>query len=152
MNIERIYISPAPGAPLVEQDRVTVVAGKGIVGDRNFDQHHDDGQNLTLVEAEEIEAFLREDARAHDLAITRRNLVTRGIRLNALVGVEFRVGEVRVRGRELCEPCMTLGTSLATAQVPAPEVIRRFLHRAGLRVDVLDDGEITRGAIIALPV
>jgi MOSC domain-containing protein YiiM len=92
VNVERIFISPAPGAPQVECDRVTVQAGMGIVGDRNYGKSVHPGQNLTLVEAEELEEFLKQHSRPLDLSLTRRNLVTRGVRLNELVNAEFTVG------------------------------------------------------------
>lgn len=148
MSIERIYIRQTPGAPQVERDRVTVVADAGIEGDRYFGHHDERGQNITLVEAEEIEAFTREHGRPHDLSITGRNLVTRGVRLNKLVGREFVVGNVRLRGVELCEPCLGLGTALASAELTPASVVKRFLARAGLRADVLSSGVIERGALV----
>lgn len=146
MTIERIYIGAVQGARQVEQDAVTVVAGAGIVGDRYFGRRDEPGQNITLVEAEEIEAFIHEHGRDRDLSITNRNLVTRGVRLNALVGREFMVGDVRLRGVELCEPCLGLGTALAGADLAAATVVKKLLHRAGLRADVVSGGVIARGA------
>jgi MOSC domain-containing protein YiiM len=146
MTIERIYIAAGPGEPQHEAQQVRVVAGQGIEGDRNFGLRHDPGQNITLVEAEEIESFLREQGRAHDLSVTRRNLVTRGVRLNELVGRGFTVGAVRLCGAELCEPCDGLGKALAGAQQSAAMVVKRLVHRAGLRANVLSSGIIERGA------
>lgn len=146
MIIERIYISEEQGGAQQERASVTVVAGKGIEGDRYFAHRDEPGQNITLIEAEEIEAFLREHGRPHDLSISKRNLVTRGVRLNELVGKEFRVGDVRLRGVELCEPCFVLGGALRSAELDAATIVRRFLHRAGLRADVLSSGTIARGA------
>lgn len=144
--VDRIFISPDRGAPQLDCGRVSVRAGLGIVGDRNFGVFRHPGQNLTLIEAEEIESFCAEHARSSDLSLARRNLVTRGVRLNELVGTEFLVGSVRLCGVELCEPCATLGNALATQKFPAPAVIKRWVRRGGLRVDVLTDGEIVRGA------
>jgi MOSC domain-containing protein YiiM len=124
----------------------------GIVGDRNFGISKHPGQNLTLVEAEEIERFCAEQARAADLSLTRRNLVTRGVRLNHLVNAEFRIGDVKLRGVELCEPCVVLGSALAGESLAAPAVVKRWVGRGGLRVDVLSDGEIVRGAQVATDV
>jgi MOSC domain-containing protein YiiM len=144
--IERIFVSSVPGGPQLEVERVTVVAGAGIEGDRYFARHDEPGQNITLVEAEEIESFLAEQGRPGDLSVTHRNLVTRGVRLNHLVGREFLVGEVRLRGVELCEPCRGLGSFLASSELGVDKVVKRFLHRAGLRADVLSSGFIARGA------
>jgi len=126
-----------------------VVAGAGIEGDRYFDRHEEPGQNITLVEAEEIERFILEQGRPHDLSITGRNLVTRGVRLNELVGKEFTVGAVLLRGVELCEPCLGLGQALALDEFTPATVVKSFVHRAGLRADVLSTGAISVGGIVA---
>nr|WP_316638721.1 MOSC domain-containing protein [uncultured Roseateles sp.] len=146
MPIERIYTHPPEDARQIDHASVTVIAGAGIQGDRYFGRHDEPGQNITLVEAEEIEAFAREFGRdPGDQAITQRNLVTRGVRLNELVGQEFMVGSVLLRGVELCEPCLGLGTTLASAELTPAAVVKRFLHRAGIRADVLTDGVIATG-------
>jgi MOSC domain-containing protein YiiM len=77
--------------------------------------------------------------------LTRRNLITRGIRLNELVNTEFTIGNVRLRGVELCEPCVVLGRALSSESLSAPAVVKHWVGRGGLRVDVLSDGEIARG-------
>ena len=148
MTVEHIYISPARGERQIEQQSITVAAGAGIEGDRYFGRLDEPGQNITLVEAEEIEAFIREYGHGPDPSITHRNLVTRGVRLNALVGKEFTVGSVRLRGVELCEPCLGLGKALALPELGPDVVVKRLLHRAGLRADVLTSGVIARGAVI----
>lgn len=150
MSVERIYICQTAGGLPLEQESVTVVANSGIEGDRYFGHHDEPGQNITLVEAEEVEAFIREYGRENDLSITRRNLVTRGVRLNALVGKEFFVGGVKLRGVELCEPCLSLGKALSSPDLSPAAVVKRFLHRAGLRADVLASGSISRGAAVQL--
>jgi MOSC domain-containing protein YiiM len=149
MTIERIFIRRAPGGPQFECDQVLVVAGAGIEGDRYFGRHDEPGQNITLVEAEEIEAFLREQGLPYDLSVTHRNLITRGVRLNELVERQFMIGGVTLRGVELCEPCLGFGKSIASAELPAAAAVKRFVHRAGLRADVLSSGVITRGARVA---
>lgn len=146
MIIDRIFISPERGAPQVECDRISVRAGRGVVGDRNYGVHRHPGQNLTLVEAEEIERFCNESGRSFDLSLTRRNLVTRGVRLNDLLDVEFTVGLVTVRGVELCEPCVILANALGADPGTAAATIKNWVGRGGLRVDIISDGEITRGA------
>ena len=72
-------------------------------------------------------------------AATRRNVLTRGIDVNALVGKRFRIGAVECEGVELCEPCETL------EGMTQPGVIKAFVHRAGLNADILTDGEISVG-------
>jgi MOSC domain-containing protein YiiM len=148
MSIERIFTRAPAGGPQLEHQRISVTAGAGIDGDRYFGKHDEPGQNITLVEAEEIETFLQHNGRPHDLAITGRNLVTRGVRLNDLLGREFVVGGVRLRGVELCEPCLGMGEALQSATLTPAAVVRQWVHRAGLRADVLAGGEIAVGAPI----
>lgn len=149
MTIERIFISTDAGSMQSEQEKIELVAGCGIVGDRNFGLSKWPGQNLTLIEAEEIESFLNEYHLPHDLTLSRRNLITRGVRLNDLVGKEFRLGDVVLKGVELCEPCSSLGARLSTlagSELSPKLVIQRFMGRGGLRVDALTSGIIKLGA------
>jgi len=143
--VERIFISPKRGVAQAECEHITVQRGMGIPGDRNFGKSTHRGQNLTLVEAEEIELFCAEYSRPPDLSVTRRNLVTRGVRLNTLVNVEFAIGNVRLRGIELCEPCILLGNSLSSEALAPTAVVKYWVHRGGLLADVLSSGEIARG-------
>ena len=143
--IENIFVSTSQSSKQSACDSVELKAHKGIVGDRYFGKMRHPGQNVTLVEAEEIEAFCTQTGRQTDLTLTRRNIVTRGVRLNALVGKEFRIGKVLLRGVELCEPCSKLAGALATPSVLAKEVVDRWAHRAGLRADVLESGVISIG-------
>jgi MOSC domain-containing protein YiiM len=150
MAIERIYTRAVSGGAQHEHRRVRVVAGAGIEGDRYFGRGDYPGQNVTLVEAEEIEAFLREFGRPLDLSVTGRNLVTRGVRLNALVGKDFVIGTVRFRGAQLCEPCRSLGRALESADLAAAAIVRRWTHRAGLNADALTGGEVALGCRVEL--
>lgn len=148
MIVERIFISREQGGAQVECEHVELESGSGVVGDRNFGKNSYPGQNVTLVEAEEIERFCREQGRAVDLSITRRNLVTRGIRLNLLVGQEFIIGTARLKGVELCEPCSILGRLLASDSLSAAAVVKRWLGRGGLRAEIIAAGGVDRGARI----
>ena len=144
MSIERIFTRTGGRGAQLEPARVRVVAGKGIEGDRYFGCEDEPGQNVTFIEAEEIEAFQRALGRPVDLSLSGRNIVTRGVRLNDLVGREFSVGAVRFRGVELCEPCGGLGAVLAPPDLTPAQVVKRLVHRAGLRADALSTGEIAR--------
>lgn len=150
MTVERICTRPGAGAAQQEHAQVRVLAGAGIEGDRYFGRHDEPGQNLTLVEAEEIEAFLQEHRRPHDLSISGRNIVTRGVRLNDLLGCDFLLGSLRLRGVELCEPCLGLGEALAAPGLPSAMVVKHFIRRAGLRADVLSGGTLACGARLSL--
>ena len=142
--VESISIAASAGEPAVELDTVRALAGSGLEGDRHtvgagtFPSGLP-GSALTLIEAEVCESF------APPLTPTehRRNLVTRGIDLNGLVGRDFTIGDVRCRGMRLCEPCTVVD------RYASQPVLRPLVHRGGLRADILADGEIRVGDRVA---
>ena len=118
-------------------------AGHGLEGEYHWSATPEPGQNITLIAAEALEA-LRDDTGielSHEAS--RRNVLTRGIDLNALVGRRFTVGRVECEGIELCEPCNTL------AKLTERGVLRGLVHRGGLRADILAGGEIAVGDAVA---
>jgi MOSC domain-containing protein YiiM len=142
-HVEGIFIGPLRALP-APVERVRAVAGKGLEGNRYFFENGaKPGTALTLIAAEAIEAVRDEHGLAMGAAESRRNVLTRGIDLNALVGKRFRVGEVECLGVELCEPCTHLES------LTQPGVIKAFVHRAGLNADILTDGEIAVGDEVA---
>lgn len=150
MYVQILSLAGKKAAPMQAVEALELVAGEGIVGDRSYGRHSAPGQNLTLVEAEQIEHFNAEQGTALSLLATRRNLITRGVELNALVGRTFTVGGVTLRGVELCEPCATLGRYLSATGLTGKELIRAFTHRCGLRADVVTSGRIATGDAIRL--
>jgi hypothetical protein len=138
--VEAIVTAPDAEAAGVTTVRVGAQAGRGLEGDRYFEQRgtfsnqHARGHDLTLIEAEALEALALSPEQA------RRNVVTRGIDLNALVGKRFTVGGVECFGQRLCEPCAHL-----ERLVGRPGTLRALVHRAGLRADVLSDGKLAVG-------
>lgn len=151
MTVEAICFSARKGDAMVSVAEIEVAATAGIAGDRYHAQTRHPGQNLTLIEAEEIEAFNARNGTRLSLTDPRRNVITRNVRLNELVGVEFTVGSIRLRGVELCEPCGTLGGYLAGPALSKRNFIREFTHRCGLRADVLSSGRICVGDTISAP-
>ncbi|WP_412478485.1 MOSC domain-containing protein [Azonexus sp. IMCC34839] len=147
MVVEHLFLSPQRGAPQQACAQLELRAGQGVVGDRHQGRTDWSGQNLTLVEAEEIEAFCALSQREVDWSLTRRNVVTRGLRLNDLVGKTFRLGDCLLRGVERCEPCRTLGQRLENTVLTGPQVVSHWLGRGGLRVDVLRGGTLRIGDI-----
>jgi len=122
------------------------IPGRGLEGDRYFNGRGTFSPTppkpdfeLTLIESESIEAFARESGLPFTAQHGRRNLVTQGIALNDLVGREFTIGEVRVRGVRLCEPCNYL------AKITWPEVLRGLVHKGGLRAQILTEGTLRVG-------
>ena len=115
-------------------DAVHAEPGRGLDGD-----YHSD---LTLIASEALEGLERDTGVRVPGAATRRNVVTRGVDLNALVGRRFRVGEAECLGQRLCEPCSHL------ERLTTKGVLRGLIHRGGLRADILTDGRIGVGATI----
>jgi hypothetical protein len=146
-----LYISEVKTGPMQAMSCVTALAGRGLDGDRyaakagTFTPRSDRyrGYDLTLIEAEALERVVLTDGSHLTAAEARRNIVTRGIDLNALVGQEFTIGSVRAVGHCLCEPCVHL------QRLSRPGVIAGFVHQGGLRADILTDGEIRVGDTIA---
>jgi MOSC domain-containing protein YiiM len=147
-RIEAIAIAPAAEQPMMRMDTAVARAGRGLQGDRYFDQRgtfsnvHGRGYDLTLIEAEVLDDL---SLPAGQLAPeeARRNLITRGIDLNALVGRTFTIGDVQCQGQRLCEPCAHL--ERLTANEGKPGTLRALVHKGGLRADILSDGEIRIG-------
>jgi MOSC domain-containing protein YiiM len=140
-----IFIGPEASRPMVEVDEVRAIPGKGLEGDRYFSmtgtysRKSDPGREVTLIEIESIEALGRDFGIQFGLGDSRRNLVTRGVPLNHLVGIDFQVGEVFLRGIKLCEPCSHLASLTSKSVLPA------LVHRGGLRAQVLQAGIIRSG-------
>ncbi len=140
-RVEGIFLSERKGDMPQSVDSVEAVSGSGLVGNRYFhcDGDAPPGVAITLIAAEAIEAFVQETGISLTAGESRRNVLTRGIDVNALVGKRFRVGDVECLGVELCEPCASLEA------MTKPGVLKGMVHRAGLNADVLSDGEIAVG-------
>jgi len=136
-----IYIGPRKHELPQPVERVEAHAGKGLAGNRYYWDAGaaPAGNALTLIAEEALEAFNDETGVELSAQASRRNVLTRGIDLNALVGKRFRVGEVECEGVELCEPCAHL------ASLTDHAVLRGMVHRAGLNADILTDGTIAVG-------
>jgi len=146
-TIISINIAPAAEAPMESVGEARAVPGKGLQSDRYFARQGSfykpqPDRELTLIESEAIEAFRTEFKLEFDLSSSRRNVVTRGVPLNHLVGKEFWIGEVKARGIKLCEPCSHLQC------LSHPKVLPGLVHRGGLRAQILSEGTIRVGEII----
>jgi MOSC domain-containing protein YiiM len=149
-HLVAIFVSPTAGSIPRRVERARAVAGHGLEGDRyalgcgTFSSYP--GQrDVTLIEAEALDLFAREYGQTLDAAESRRNLVTRDIRLNDLVGRDFIIGSVPMRGLRLCEPCTHL------ARLTLSSVLPGLVHRGGLYAQILEDGELTVGASVCVP-
>ena len=139
-TVEAICVAAAAGQPVHQLGAVRAIAGCGLEGDRHVTgkgtfPSGPPGSALTMIEAEVCESF-EPPLTPHQ---HRRNVVTRGIDLNGLVGRDFTIGVLQCRGMRLCEPCTVV------QRYAARPVLRELVHRGGLRVDILADGVITVG-------
>ncbi len=143
-SIEAIYISANHGEPKESIHHAELRANVGLIGDR-YAGHG----VVSIIEAEAVQAFNQATGLSVSAHETGRNVVTRGIRLNDLVGRTFRLGEATLKGFELCEPCLVLGGRLATASVRPKDVVKAFTHSAGIRAHVVASGDISPGDVVA---
>lgn len=148
-SVTAIFIAAQSGEPMQRVDAVEAVAGKGLRGDRKFrDPTHPKkdtpNREITLIESEAIDGVNRDYVMRLEPFETRRNVLTQGVALNHLVGREFTVGGVRLRGLELCEPCGHL------EKLTRQGVMRALIHRGGLRAQILEGGTIRIGDAIEI--
>ena len=142
-----IYVAPTKEAPMQPVAKAKAIPGKGLEGDRyaagagTFTPRSDrlKGYDITLIEKEVLDRLTLSDGTRLAPAESRRNLVTTGIDLNAMVGKELRIGAVRAFGQRLCEPCVHL------QRLTRPGVVLGLVHKGGLRADLLSGGEIRVG-------
>jgi len=140
-RVVSIQIAARRGEPLQEVNQVRAVEGQGLEGDRHFGRGDAPGytRDLTLIESETLEALERDHHIKLRRGDSRRNIVTAGISLNHMIGREFRIGEVLLRGDKLCEPCEDLRGHIGD---PAGDAL---IHRAGLRARIVKGGLIRIG-------
>lgn len=145
--VEGVFMTPGAGRPMVSLPEATAVVGRGLLGDRYHDGvgYYSDrpseggGREVTLIEAEELDRLRAERGIELTPIESRRNVVTRGIRLLDLIGRRFRVGEVVCEGVKICEPCAYL------EELTGKPVNEPLVHRAGLRANVLVGGTLRVG-------
>lgn len=146
-SVAAIHISPETGGDPEPRDSVEAVAGRGLKGDRYYsgegiynEQDDLEPSDLTLIEAEALAAARDEYGVDFEPGAHRRNITTRDVALNHLVGERFRIGEAVVEGLGLCEPCGYM-QSLADA----PDAAAALTHRGGLDARIVESGAITVG-------
>jgi MOSC domain-containing protein YiiM len=144
-----IFIRPDAGQATKQLSSVHAVPGMGLEGDHYFRSPNKSNKpphasrEVTLIEEETILAVVRDYGIPMELGDSRRNLVTRSVPLNHLVGRDFRVGNVALRGIRLCEPCSHL------AVLTRKEYQQALIHRGGLRAQILTDGIIQVGDVVS---
>ncbi len=144
-EVVSIFTAPEAEAPMEEVKSVEAVEGQGLKGDRYFkgegtfsETVESPSDEITLIESEMVEAFNERGETTLDPSAFRRNLLTKGVSLNALVGKTFKVGDVTLKGTRLCEPCNHLATIVH-------KDVLQMVHQAGLRAGIVSSGTINVG-------
>ena len=121
-----------------EINNIKVIASKGIVNDRYFKDNNDKDTQITLIENENIDHFNEISGTNFVASDFRRNIITKGIRLNDLINKRIKVGEVNMLVHRLCDPCKYLQDLLSQKNL-----VKNLLNKGGLRCEVLSSGEIS---------
>jgi MOSC domain-containing protein YiiM len=139
-----IYIAPIKAGPMQSVPAIEAVAGQGLAGDRYAASRKrlNPEQEVTLIESEAIKAAVADSGLEFGAHLARRNLVTVGVPLNHLVGRQFKVGSVTLRGIMLCEPCGHL------EKLTVKGIRKALVHRGGLRAQIVEGGTINAGDAI----
>ena len=142
-KVLEIGITNTKGSQIINVKEIEVLKGKGLVDDRKFRETNLKHCQITLIEIENINYFNKISKTNIPAIEFRRNIITENISLNELVGKEFFVGKVRLKAHDLCRPCKYLQDRLKQNNF-----VKEFLHKGGLRCEILTDGIIKVGDII----
>ena len=139
-KVFKLGITETNNKEIKEVNFIEVLANKGVVGDRHFSDFNDPYCQLSLIESENIDYYnLKYDLNIPYLNF-RRNIITKGIELNDLVGKKLKIGKVDVEGIDLCRPCRHL-----TEMLNQENILKEFLRRGGLRCQILSSSQIRVG-------
>ena len=144
-EVFKLGITAKNNLPIKNVNMIEVMANKGIVGDRHFHDSNDAYNQLSLIESENIDEYNIRFGLDIPYIDFRRNVVTKGIRLNDLIGKKLKVGNVELEGIELCRPCRHL-----TEMLDQKNILKEFMRKGGLRCQILSSSKITVGDKINL--
>jgi len=136
-KVYKIGITPDNNKKIQEVNSIDVIADKGIVGDRHFKDYNDPYCQLSLIESENIDYYNTKYGLNIAYVDFRRNVITKEIELNNLIGKKFCIGKVEVEGIDLCRPCKHL-----TEMLNQDNILKEFLRRGGLRCRILTSSQI----------
>ena len=139
-KVVEIGITNTKGSRIKKVSEVDAFKGKGLLNDRKFKEDNHRESQITLIEIENINHFNKISRTSISPVDFRRNIVTENIRLNELIDKEFFIGNVKLKGHDLCRPCKYLQEKLKQSNF-----IKEFLHKGGLRCEILTDGKINVG-------
>ena len=139
-KVLEIGISENSGGKINSIPYVEAIAGKGLINDRYHKKDNKNKNQITLIEIENIERYNQISGTSIPPINFRRNIITKGIKLNELVGAEFFIGRVKVKGHDLCRPCKELQDRLRQENF-----VKKLIDKGGLRCEVLSNGKISVG-------
>ena len=139
-EVFKLGITANNNQPITEVNSIEVIANKGIVGDRHFHEFNDPYNQLSLIESENIDEYNVRFNLNISYIDFRRNIVTKGIQLNDLIGKKLSVGNVKLEVIDLCRPCRHL-----TEMLNQKNVLKEFLRKGGLRCRILSSSSINVG-------
>ena len=139
-EVYKIGISNKNNQKIKEVNSIDVLANKGVLGDRHFKEFNDPYNQLSLIESENIDYYNNKYGLNISYIDFRRNIITKGTKLNDLVGKKFKVGTVELEGIDLCRPCRHLSENLNQNNI-----IKEFLRKGGLRCQILSSSNINVG-------
>ena len=144
-EVFKLGIAAKNNQPIKEVNSIEVLANKGIVGDRHFNDFNDPYNQLSLIESENIDEYNIKFGLDIPYINFRRNIITKGIQLNDLIGKKLQIGNVELEGVELCRPCRHL-----TEMLNQKNILKEFMRKGGLRCQILSSSKISIGVKINL--
>ena len=139
-KVFKLGVSSDNNKEIKEVEFIEVLANKGVIGDRHFKDYNDPYCQLSLIESENIDEYNFKFGLSIPYVNFRRNIITKGIRLNEFVGKKLKIGNVEVEGIDLCRPCKHLSEILNQ-----DNIIKEFLRKGGLRCHILSSSKINIG-------
>ena len=136
-KVFKIGVTKNNNQEIQEVKEINLLAGKGIIGDRHFHEHNEDRNQLTLIESENIDFYNKKFNLKIPYINFRRNIITKGIELNDLIGKKLSIGKIEVKGIDLCRPCKSLQKNL-----DQDNIIKEFLRKGGLRCEILTSADV----------
>ena len=139
-KVFKLGITDNNNKKIIEVKSIDLLANKGIVGDRHFNEYNDPYCQLSLIESENIDYYNTKYGLNIPYTDFRRNVITKGINLNNLIGKKLQIGNVKVEGVDLCRPCKHL-----TEMLNQENILKEFLRKGGLRCQILSSSSISIG-------
>ena len=139
-KVYKLGIATDYNKKIQETESIEVITDKGVVGDRHFKDYNDPYCQLSLIESENIDQYNTKYGLNISYVDFRRNVITKEIRLNNLIGKKFFIGKVQVEGIDLCRPCRHL-----TEILKQENILKEFLRKGGLRCKILTSSKIDIG-------